>query len=60
MKGSTGGKRWFSLVANLDTGCFMLFLSQEGCNPDQSEGLMFTVRGEGYLDAVAGLTKERR
>jgi len=40
---------------------FMLFLRQEACNPGQGIELMFTIRSEGYIDAVApGLTKERR
>jgi len=38
----------------------MWFLKREVCNSGQGVGLMFTVRGEGYIDAVAGLTKERR
>ena len=37
-----------------------LFLRWEVCNPDQSVELMFMVRGEGYIDAVAGLTRERQ
>lgn len=37
----------------------MWFLRREVCNPGQSVGLILTVRGEGYIGAVAAAAHER-